>query len=77
MRARISWDDGRTWEPELYILMKGHGYAGSVAGKDGAIIAVSGDGQLAKTGKPTGRGHTLQALRWKPWPKTGKVTRKQ
>ena len=38
VRARISWDGGESWEPELYILSVGHGYAGSAAGKDGTII---------------------------------------
>ena len=69
VRARISWNGGETWEPELYILAKGHGYAGSVAGTDGTIITVMGDAQLGSDGKPTGRGYTLQALRWKPWAK--------
>ena len=77
VRARISWDGGRSWEPELYILMKGHGYAGSVAAKDGAIITVAGDGQIGRDGRPTGRGYTLQAMRWRPRDKSGKIVHDQ
>ena len=71
IRARVSWDLGATWEPELYILAKGVGYAGSVAAADGTIVTVTGDGQTAG-GKPAGRGYTLQALRWKPLAKKRK-----
>jgi BNR repeat protein len=65
IRARISHDLGRTWEPNLYILADGVGYAGSVGLADGTIVTVTGDGQMTG-GKPTGRGYTLQAIRWKP-----------
>lgn len=65
IRARISHDLGKTWEPELYILAEGVGYAGSVGLDDGTIVTVTGDGQMT-AGKPTGRGYTLQAIRWKP-----------
>ena len=70
VRARISWDMGKSWAPEVYILMKGHGYGSSVAGNDGTIITVAGDGKLGLNGQPTGRGYTLQAMRWRPWEKT-------
>ena len=69
MLARVSWDGGQTWEPELYKLTRGHGYSGSVVLKDGTIVTLAGDGQLSRVGRPTGRRYTLQALRWKPWPK--------
>ncbi|MCP4549173.1 MAG: hypothetical protein GY835_22190, partial [bacterium] len=65
IRARISHDLGRTWGPNLYILADGVGYAGSVGLSDGTIVTVTGDGQMTG-GKPTGRGYTLQAIRWKP-----------
>ena len=73
VRARVSWDGGGTWEPEVYILMNGHGYGSAVAGRDGTIITVAGDSALARNGRPDGRGHTLQAVRWKPWPKSGRI----
>jgi hypothetical protein len=73
MLSRISWDGGRTWEPELYILSVGHGYAGSVVSEDGTIITVMGDGQLTSRGQPTGRHYTLQAVRWRPWNKSGAI----
>ena len=69
MLARVSWDAGQTWELELYKLTRGHGYSGSVVLKDGTIVTLAGDGQLSRAGRPTGRRYTLQALRWKPWPK--------
>ena len=69
IRARVSWDNGDTWEPEVYILAKGYGYAGSVASNDGAIITVTGDAAVGAREEPTGAGNTLQAMRWKPYPK--------
>lgn len=65
IRARISHDLGRTWEPILYILADGVGYAGSIGLDDGTVVTVTGDGEV-KNGQPTGRGYTLQAIRWKP-----------
>ncbi len=65
IRARISLDLGKTWQPQLYILAKGVGYAGSVVLEDGTIVTVTGDGEV-KNGRPNGRGYTLQAIRWKP-----------
>lgn len=67
VRARVSWDGGVNWEPEVYRLARGIGYAGSVASPDGTIITVTGDGERQR-GKPAGRGYTLTAIRWKPWP---------
>ena len=65
---------GRSWEPEVYILMKGHGYGSSVAGRDGTIITVAGDSALGRNGPGLmHRGHTLQAVRWKPWRKSGRI----
>lgn len=65
IRAQISHDLGRTWEPTLYILADGVGYAASIGLDDGTIVTVTGDGEM-KNGQPTGRGYTLQAIRWKP-----------
>lgn len=67
IRARISRDLGQTWEPNLYILADGVGYAGSVGLADGTIVTVTGDGQV-ENGRPAGRGYTLQAIRWRPIP---------
>ena len=66
VRARISRDGGDTWEPELYILSVGHGYAGSVASDDDTIITVMGDAKLDEKGNSTADGFTLQAMRWSP-----------
>jgi len=65
VRARISRDLGKTWEPTLYILAEGVGYAGSIGLDDGTIVTVTGDGET-KNGQPAGRGYTLQAIRWRP-----------
>jgi hypothetical protein len=65
IRARISYDLGETWDPRLYILANGVGYAGSVGLDDGTIITVTGDGTV-RNGRPAGRGYTLQAIRWRP-----------
>ena len=65
IRARISHDLGRTWEPTLYILADGVGYAGSTGLDDGTIVTVTGDGEM-EHGQPAGRGYTLQAIRWRP-----------
>jgi len=67
MSDRVSWNGDQTWEPELYVLTRGHGYSGSVVLKDGTIVTLCGDGQLSRVGRPTGRRHTLLAVRWKPW----------
>ena len=65
IRARLSHDLGKTWEAELYVIAQGVGYAGSVGLDDGTIVTVTGDGEM-KDGGPTGRGYTLQAIRWNP-----------
>lgn len=65
IRARLSHDLGKTWEPELYVIAMGVGYAGSVGLDDGTIVTVAGDGEV-KDGRPAGRGYTLQAIRWNP-----------
>ena len=50
--ARVSWDGGQTWEPELYKLTRGHGYSGSVVLKDSTVVTLAGDGQLSQRGPP-------------------------
>ena len=52
MPARVSWDGGQSWEPELYKLTRGHGYSGSVVLKDGTIVTLAGDGQISRVGRP-------------------------
>ena len=55
MQARISWDRGQTWEPELYKFTPGHGCSGSAVLKDGTIVTLCGDGQPSQVGRPTDR----------------------
>ena len=57
IRARVSYDDGKTWEPEEYILSDGENYPGG--------IAVPGGGMISMVPH---RGH-IQALHWRPLPK--------
>ncbi len=52
MPARVSWDGGRTWEPELYKLTLGHGDSSAVVLKDGTIVTLAGDGQNSWVGRP-------------------------
>ena len=66
IRARVSRNAGKSWEPKLYILSRGAGYAGSVVCEDGTVITVAGDGQLDENGRPVKQEFTLQAVRWKP-----------
>ena len=57
IRARVSYDDGKTWEPEEYILSDGENYPGGIAMPGGGMIAmVPHKGQI-------------QAVHWRPLPK--------
>jgi hypothetical protein len=40
VRAKVSLDAGRTWEPEEYILGEGENYPGGIATHDGGLITV-------------------------------------
>jgi hypothetical protein len=57
IRARVSYDDGQTWEPEEYILSDGENYPGSIAAADGGVITMCPH-----------RGQ-IQAVLWRPLPK--------
>jgi len=56
IRARVSDDDGATWEPEEYVLSYGENYPGSIATADGGIITMCPH-----------RGQ-VQAVHWRPRP---------
>jgi len=47
VRARVSWDEGQTWQPEIYHVSFGMGYPSSVALADGTIVTVTGDAPVA------------------------------
>ena len=77
-----STDSGKTWKFDSYlpkIAETGFLHLGGrrmlaafrneSGKKDGTIVTLAGDGQLSRVGRPTGRHYTLQAVRWKPWPK--------
>ena len=40
IRARVSYDDGKTWESEEYILSEGENYPGGIALPDGGMISL-------------------------------------
>ncbi len=67
MLARVSSDEGNTWEPLLYKVTKGNGYASSVALEDGTIVTITGDNipTVIKTDD-----YTTSVFRWKLLPKT-------
>jgi len=56
IRARVSYDDGATWEPQVYVLSIGENYPGSIATADGGIITMCPH-----------RGQ-VQAVHWRPRP---------
>ncbi len=57
IRARVSYDDGGTWQPQEYVLSDGENYPGSIATDDGGIITM-----CPHRGK-------IQAVHWRPLPK--------
>ena len=64
IRAHVSHDGGKTWEPQIYIVCKGHGYPGSVVLPDDTIVTVTGDEQMTENAKVIPPGHTAQTIRW-------------
>jgi hypothetical protein len=53
----VSYDDGKTWEPEEYILSNGENYPGGIAMSGGGMISmVPHNGQI-------------QAVHWRPLPR--------
>jgi len=57
IRARVSYDEGKTWEPEEYILSDGENYPGGIAMPSGGMISMC---------PHKGR---IQAVHWRPLPK--------
>ena len=54
-RARISNDEGRTWEPEIYHVSDGMGYPASVALPDGTVVTITGNTKLDASFRPIGK----------------------
>jgi len=63
-RARISNDEGQTWEPEIYHISAGMGYPASVALPDGTTVTITGTTKLDARFRPI-RGWQVHAIRWK------------
>lgn len=63
VRARVSLDNGKTWEPEVYYISFGRGDPASVVLDDDTIVTVTGNWTYGPTG-PVGS-PTAQAIRWK------------
>ena len=72
--ARVSHDEGRTWERHTYHLIFGAGYPATLALDDGTILTVSGAGLQTPPGKArTSRNlWTTVAIRWNLPPATGR-----
>ncbi len=63
-RARVSHDEGRTWDPETCHVSYGAGYAASVALDDGTLVTVTGCTSFAPDSKPIGPWRA-EAVRWR------------
>ncbi|MHC4124528.1 MAG: hypothetical protein ACYSSI_13210, partial [Planctomycetota bacterium] len=75
--ARVSNDEGKTWEPEVYRLSFGNGYPSSVALEDGTIITVTGNTPLENDPhKPLSK-WGAQVVRGKVPEKKTKISRKK
>ena len=64
IRARVSCDNGLTWEPEVYHLTDGMGYPASVALEDGTIVTVTGSTRTDDRAAPI-EPWSVIALRWR------------
>ena len=65
VHAILSADGGTTWQPEVYVVVKGHGYSGSIVLDDDTIVTVSGDEFQDDKAQIGPQGHTAQTLRWR------------
>ncbi|MGE5341266.1 MAG: exo-alpha-sialidase [Candidatus Omnitrophota bacterium] len=63
VRARVSLDNGKTWEPETYYVSFGRGDPASVVLDDDTIVTVTGNWSYGPSG-PIGS-PTAQVIRWK------------
>lgn len=63
VRARVSLDNGQTWESETYYISFGRGDPASVVLDDDTIVTVTGNWRYSPTG-PVGN-PTAQVIRWK------------
>jgi len=57
IRAMVSYDLGKTWQPELYVIGQGDCYPTGIAMSDGSLIT---------TCTNMTPGYTLQVVRWRP-----------
>ena len=64
VRARVSNDHGRTWEPDVYHLTDGMGYPASVALEGGTIVTVTGCTRSDARAVPI-KPWRVNALRWR------------
>ena len=66
IRARVSHDEGRTWQPQIYHLSYGCGYGASVVTDDGMIVTVCGNTPLDPQTADTADGKWYaQVVRWR------------
>ena len=65
--ARVSRDNGQTWERDIYHMSYGTGYPASVALEDGTMVIVTGNTPLYSPQGCAMGDHTwsAQAIRWR------------
>ena len=62
--ARVSHDQGKTWNQRVYQLSRGAGYGASVVLEDDTIVTVCGNTPLNETGQPL-IPWRAQSVRWR------------
>ena len=62
--ARVSHDEGKTWDPETYRLSFGAGYPASVVLEDGMIVTITGSTPFTDSAEPIGKWRA-QVIRWR------------
>jgi hypothetical protein len=66
IRAKVSHDEGRTWEPRIYFVSHGAGYPASLVLEDDVILTLCGNSVLQADGFAPENGRwTAHAVRWR------------
>ena len=62
--AHVSADEGRTWSRDVYLVMAGFGYSGSIVLDDGTIVTVNGQAFMDEYDQPMAP-FNAQVIRWR------------
>ena len=66
IRAKVSHDEGRTWEPRIYFVSHGAGYPASLVLEDDVMLTLCGNSVLQADGFAPENGRwTAHAVRWR------------